>query len=81
MTSFECTYEQLKGHAAEFLKAIPTANLEELNAGMKCFNLFYLDAKYEQPHERPMAVSLLEYVQRQFLAAEKALYLNSSVVG
>lgn len=69
MSEFTCTYEELKGHAVEFLKALPSLDLDGLDNGLKCFDLFYLGCTYDHPAENVMVIGLLEYVHRQYFKA------------
>ena len=72
-TTFTCTYDELKKVSAEFIRAIPSANLEALDAGLKCFQLHCLGLSGAKPHEQAGAEALMRIVTRQYLEAEAAL--------
>jgi len=74
MPTFSCTYPELRKVAGDFLKAIPTANLEELDAGLKCVQLHYLGlTEGLKDHELVGAAAVLRIVSREFFKAEMAL--------
>jgi hypothetical protein len=73
MATFDCNYETLRSVAGEFIKAIPTANADELEAGMSCFQLHYLGLETEVDHERSGATALFHIISREYILAEAAL--------
>lgn len=46
MSSINVDFEELKKMTAEFVRAMPTLNLEELDNGMKCFGIAYLGCEF-----------------------------------
>jgi hypothetical protein len=75
MATFECSYAELRKVAAEYIKAIPGANQEELEAGLKCFQLHYLGMQVQHDHEIAGASALFRIVSREYMNAELALAL------
>jgi hypothetical protein len=74
MPTFSCTYQELKQVAGDYIKAIPGATLEELDAGLKCVQLHYLGLKEDTPeHEIAGAAALLRIVSKEFMKAEIVL--------
>lgn len=74
MSTFECTYNQLRQLAGEYLKSIreTSPTLEELDAGFKCLGLHYLGMHAAHGHERAGAAALMRIVTREYLKAELA---------
>lgn len=70
MATFECSYAELRKVSGEFIKAIPGANLEELEAGLKCVQLHYLGMRPQHDHEIAGAAALLRIVTREYMTAE-----------
>lgn len=62
----------LKRMAKEFLDALPTATPEEADAGLKCFNLAYLNLEANDL-DRHQAAILFHLIGRRFLEREQAL--------
>lgn len=58
--------QEFKEMAKEYILAIPTLNKEELDNGLKCFNLGYLNVTYEHPADETIAVSLVKYVHKKY---------------
>jgi hypothetical protein len=56
MSTFECTFEQLKKAGKDLLEAIPTATNDQIANGVKAFNLMYLGMK---PQDGPFGASEL----------------------
>ena len=77
MTTFTCSYEELKKIAVEFLKAAPTLDLDELENGLKCFHLHYLGCQYQNKAEEAMAPGLFHYVGKKYFDAEFALMMKA----
>lgn len=73
MTTFTCTYPELRKVAGDFIKAIPGAGLDELDAGMKCVQLHFLGMEPTAGHEVAGAAALMRIVTREYLAAEVQL--------
>lgn len=67
MATFDCTYEQLKHMAVDYLRALPTLGDDEAENALKCFNLHYLGVQYEHPSEQVMAVALVKFVGKKYL--------------
>jgi hypothetical protein len=74
-STFTGTWQQLRQVAADFIRAIPQADEEALNAGLKCFNLHYLGLQTDSEIELHQAALLFAIVGRAFLQAEYALIL------
>lgn len=73
MSTLTCTLEEFKKIVAEFCKAAPSANLEQLDAGFKCVSLHYLGI--EPPPkmgsaQEIMATSYLDYASNQMIKRE-----------
>lgn len=75
MATFDCTYEQLKHMAVDYLKALPTLDADGAENALKCFNLHYLGCQYEHPSEQVLAVSLVKYVGKKYLDRDIQLCL------
>lgn len=73
MTTFDCTYQELRKLSGEYVKAIPTATIEELDAGLRCVQLHYLGMKPAADHEIAGAAALLRIVSREYMKAELRL--------
>lgn len=73
MSTFACNWAELRKVASDFLKAIPEANLEELDAGLKCFNLHYLGLTTQNPLETHQAAILFNLVGSSYLKAEHSI--------
>lgn len=73
MATFSCNWTELRKIASDFLKAIPNSNLEELDAGHKCFNLHYLGFTGQNDLETHQAVILFNIVGKAYLQAEHAI--------
>ena len=46
MSAIQTDFEGLKRMSSEFVKAMPTLNLDELDNGMKCFGIAYLGCDF-----------------------------------
>ena len=77
MSTFTCTWPELKQVAADFVRAAPTASQEELHAGHDCFIMHYLGMASSSQLENHQAVCLVSVVGKQY---DKAL-LNLVTAG
>jgi hypothetical protein len=73
MTTFTCTYPELKKVAGDFIRAIPGADLPALDAGLKCVQLHYMGMTASAEHETVGAVAVLKICSDQYIRAEAAL--------
>lgn len=73
MATFNCNWQQLKQVAADFIRAAPTADTEELEAGLDCFNLHYLGLETSSAIELHQAAILFNIVGNEYHKAEFAL--------
>lgn len=64
MSTIPCDIEQLKRMGKELIDALPTATLDELEAGWKCFGLAYLGCEYTSPRDEIQAVALTKMLSR-----------------
>lgn len=62
----------LKRMAKDFLDALPTATLEEADAGLKCFHLGYLNLEANDL-ERYQATILFQLISRKYTEREAEL--------
>lgn len=80
MSTFTCTYAELRERAGEFIKAIreasPPLSLDELDAGLNCVQLHYLGMVAEHDHEIVGAAAVLKIVTREYMTAEDGLQLG-----
>jgi hypothetical protein len=65
-----CTIEEFKRGAKEFLEALPTLNSDELENGLKCFNILYLNCDLSDPINEILAVGLVRFVHKRALDRE-----------
>lgn len=70
--TIQTDFEGVKKLASEFLKALPTLNLDELENGWKCFVLAYLGCEYPddfigQTNRHGCAPALYRIVSREHL--------------
>lgn len=65
----------LKRLGKEFLDALPTANLEEADAGFKCFSLAYINGDFNE-REQLQAEILLKIMSRKLMEREVELALR-----
>lgn len=68
MSTFTCDLEGFKKVTAEFCKAAPTADADELEAGFKCVGLHYLGitpTPAKGSAAEIMAVATLDYAARR----------------
>lgn len=80
MGSLTCDLEGFKKGVGEFLKALPTANIESLENGMKCVHLLYLNIEpvpKTKSVEQIIAVSTLEFAQRRYAERERELFYET----
>ena len=80
--SIETNFDGLKRMSKEFFDAMPTANLEELENGMKCFGLAYLGCEFPDDVrgrcERDAAApALLRIVTRAYLDRQIQLSMGA----
>lgn len=73
-----CTYEQFRQMAGEFFRALPTANAEELDAGLKCLGLAYLgiqwgDSRLDEIHQEVGAPTILRLATGKAILRELEL--------
>lgn len=73
MATFPCNWQQLKQVASDYIRAIPSADTEALQAGLECFNLHYLGLISTSEREEREAALLFNIVGREYLKAELAL--------
>lgn len=76
--TIECDFEQFKRMAKEFHEALPTANNEQAEAGMKALGLAYLGCKHaaglrgenERDIQAPIVLKIAtqEYIKHQLRA-------------
>jgi hypothetical protein len=65
-----CTIEDFKRGAKEFLEALPTLNADELENGLKCFNLLYLTCDLSEKVNEIVAVGLVRFVHKRVFDRE-----------
>ena len=73
MSTFQCNYATLKQVAGDYIKALPNATFEEMEAGMKCVGLHFLGFEAAAPHEEAGAQALLRIVARLHIQREVQL--------
>lgn len=73
MATFDCDYTTLRSVSGDFIKAIPTADSEQLEAGLACFQLHYLGLVPAAAHEVSGAAALFNIVSREYIKAAAAL--------
>jgi hypothetical protein len=74
VSTFNCDYETFRQVAGDFIKAIPTTSLDELDAGLKCVQLHYLGLNDDVPeYQVAGAAAVLRIVSKEFFKAEFAL--------
>lgn len=66
-------YDELKRMAAEFVKAIPALDMDELDNGLKCFHLAWLNMEPKRKPDEVMARGLLYYVMAHYNERERSL--------
>ena len=71
-----CDIEQLKLLGRDLILALPTATLEEVDAGWKCFGLAYLGCEYKSPRDEIQAVALTKMLSK--LVGARTLELELS---
>lgn len=59
-----CDIEQLKRMGKELIDALPTATLEELEAGWKCFGLAYVGCECTSARDEIQAVALTKMLSK-----------------
>jgi hypothetical protein len=65
--SIHVDFDGLKRLGKEFLDALPGANVEEAEAGWKCFSLAWLNCRFARAGEEIQALALLKIVSRAYL--------------
>ena len=70
--TYETDFDGLKRLGKEFLAALPTANIDEADAGLKCFQLAYLNGKFTEAEQYQAAI-LLQIISMKFLRREEEL--------
>lgn len=68
-----CTYDELKKVASEFFRAVPSADLPGLDAGLKCLQLHFLGMETDKPYEQAGAVAIMHLATKKFVAREVEL--------
>lgn len=63
--SLDIDLEGFKKFVGDFCKAIPTANRDSLEAGLKMVNIGYLNLD-PLPHESVIALSYLKYAHNRY---------------
>lgn len=71
-----CTFEELKRMSKEFVDAVPTLNLEELDNAWKCFSLGYLNMHEEM--WKTSALILFKMMSRKYFEREFELLGESN---
>lgn len=71
-----CTIEQLKLMGRDLVLALPTATIEEAEAGWKCFGLAYFGCEYTSPRDEIQAVALTKMLSKLVSARIMKLELS-----
>ena len=72
ISDYKTDFDGIKRLAKEFLDALPTANIEEADNGLKCFQLAYLSGKFSEADQYQAAI-LLQIITMKFIAREAEL--------
>jgi len=71
MSTFPCTYAELKTVAGDFIKAIPSCeSIGALDQGLKCVQLHYLGLTDPADHEVAGAAALMRILTDLYIRAE-----------
>lgn len=69
VNTLQTDFNGLKRLAKEFLDALPTANIEEADAGFKCFSLAWLHGDFSTL-EKLQADILLQIISKKYMLRE-----------
>jgi len=72
ISDYKTDFDGIKRLAKEFLDALPTANIEEADNGLKCFQLAYLNGEFTEAEQYQAAI-LLQIISKKFLHREAEL--------
>ena len=72
ISDYKTDFDGLKRLGKEFLDALPTATIEEADAGLKCFQLAYLNGDFTE-NEQLQAAMLLKIISKKFIIREVEL--------
>jgi len=72
ISDYKTDFDGIKRLAKEFLDALPTANIDEADAGLRCFQLAYLSGKFTEAEQYQAAI-LLQIISMKFLRREEEL--------
>lgn len=72
ISDYKTDFDGLKHLGKEFLDALPTATIEEADAGFKCFSLAYLNGNFDE-REALQAAMLLQIISKKFILREVEL--------
>lgn len=75
MATIQTDFNGFKGMASEFLKALPTLDIEGVRGGTDCFNLAYLGMQPANQFEEHQTLVLLEFVNKEATKREFELSL------
>lgn len=70
------TLTELRSMASEYLKALPRLNGDQVENGLKMFNIAYLNTR-GPAYEMGLAVSLWDYVSRKAVEREAELLVEA----
>lgn len=75
MSTFRCTLDEFKVAVAEFTKAVPSLDIDQLENGLKAVHLLYLGLP-DDTLTLLIAKSYLEFAQRRYFERDFALTLE-----
>jgi hypothetical protein len=70
MNSIQVDFLGLKKLGKEFIDALPTADIDAVDAGFKCFSLAYLGCEYANSGEQLQARYLIQIIGRAMVKRE-----------
>lgn len=69
INTLQVDFDGLKRLGKDFLDALPTANIEEADAGFKCFSLAYLNGNFDKRDQHQAAI-LMQIISRKYVMRE-----------
>ena len=77
MSTIETNFNGFKSMASEFLKALPTLDIDGIRGGTDCFNLAYLGLQTANQFEEHQSLVLVEFVNKEATKREFELSISA----